>query len=181
MSAKYEFIDAQKAQYAIVKMCAWLGVSTSGFYEWRDRPASTTARSRERLAALIGWIHDDSDGTYGHRRIHAALVRQGERCSPELVRAIMRELGLVPCQPRPFRPATTVAGDAAPAPDLVGRDFSADAPGTKLVGSGSRREFHPPAPTEPCVIVSHYTAPAILITRSCGTNASERTSTGIFG
>ena len=97
------------------------------------------------------------------------------------MRAIMRELGLVPCQPRPFRPATTVAGDAAPAPDLVGRDFSAAAPGTKLVGSGSRREFHPPAPTEPCVIVSHYTAPAILITRSCGTNASERTSTGIFG
>ena len=30
MSAKYEFIDAQKAQYAIVKMCRWLGVSTSG-------------------------------------------------------------------------------------------------------------------------------------------------------
>ena len=49
------------------------------------------------------------------------------------------------------------------------------------IGSGSRREFHPPAPTEPCVIVSHYTAPAILITRSCGTNASERTSTGIVG
>ena len=134
MSAKYEFIDAQKAQYAIVKMCRWLGVSTSGFYEWRDRPASATARRRERLAALIQWIYDDSDGTYGHRRVHAALVRQGERCSPELVRAIMRELGLVPCQPRPFRPATTVAGGAVPAPDLVGRDFSADAPGTKLVG-----------------------------------------------
>jgi putative transposase len=134
VSAKYEFIDAQKAQYVIVKMCRWLGVSTSGFYEWRDRPASATARRRERLAALIQWIYDDSDGTYGHRRIHAALVRQGERCSPELVRAIMRELGLVACQPRPFRPATTVAGQAAPAPDLVGRDFSADAPGTKLVG-----------------------------------------------
>ena len=60
MSAKYEFIDAQKAQYAIVKMCRWLGVSTSGFYEWRDRPASATARRRERLAALIQWIYDDS-------------------------------------------------------------------------------------------------------------------------
>ena len=133
MSAKYEFIDAQKAQYAIVKMCRWLGVSTSGFYEWRDRPASATARRRERLAALIQWIYDDSDGTYGHRRVHAALVRQGERCSPELVRAIMRELGLVPCQPRPFRPATTVAGGAAPAPDLNRKDFRKHKTDNKLV------------------------------------------------
>jgi putative transposase len=93
VSAKFEFIDAQKAQYPIVKMCAWLDVSTSGFYEWRGRPASATARRRERLANLIGWIFDDSDQTYGHRRIHAALTRQGERCSPELVREIMRELG----------------------------------------------------------------------------------------
>jgi transposase InsO family protein len=115
-------------------MCAWLGVSTSGFYEWRERPASATARRRERLAVLIEWIFDDSDQIYGHRRIHAALARQGERCSPELVRAIMRELGLVACQPRPFRPVTTVAGDTPPAPDLLGGDFCADAPGAKLVG-----------------------------------------------
>jgi transposase InsO family protein len=134
VSAKFEFIDAQKAQYPIIKMCAWLDVSTSGFYEWRGRPASATARRRERLATLIGWIFDDSDQTYGHRRIHAALTRQGEHCSPELVREIMRDLGLVPCQPRPFRPATTVAGDTPPAPDLLGRDFRADAPGAKLVG-----------------------------------------------
>jgi putative transposase len=134
VNAKFEFIDAQKAQYPIVKMCTWLSVSTSGFYEWRGRPVSATARRRERLATLIDWIFDDSDQTYGHRRVHAALTRQGEHCSPELVREIMRELGLVPCQPRPFRPATTVAGDTPPAPDLLGRDFRADAPGTKLVG-----------------------------------------------
>ena len=134
MSAKFAFIDAEKAPYSIVKMCAWMGVSTSGFYEWRDRPASATARRRDRLATLIEWIFNDSDQTYGHRRIHAALLRQGERLTPELVRAIMRELGLIPCQPRPFRPTTTVGGDAGPVPDLVARDFHADAPGSKLVG-----------------------------------------------
>ena len=96
MSAKFAFIDAEKAPYSIVKMCAWMGVSTSGFYEWRDRPASATARRRARLATLIEWIFNDSDQTYGHRRIHAALLRQGERLTPELVRAIMRELGLIP-------------------------------------------------------------------------------------
>ena len=46
----------------------------------------------------------------------------------------MRELGLIPCQPRSFRPTTTIAGDAGPVPDLVARDFHADAPGSKLVG-----------------------------------------------
>ena len=47
----------------------------------------------------------------------------------------MRELGLVPCQPRPWRPTTTRPGAGAEIiPDLVGRDFTADVPGTKLVG-----------------------------------------------
>jgi putative transposase len=134
VSAKYEFIDAEKAHYPIVKMCTWAGVSTSGFYEWRDRPASATARRREQLKLLIQAIFDDSDGTYGYRRVHAAVARQGDLCSPELVRALMRELGLQPCQPRPWRPTTTQAGDAGEIPDLVRRDFTADDPGTKLVG-----------------------------------------------
>ncbi len=133
MSAKFEFIDAEKDNYPIRKMCAWAGVSKSGFYEWLDRPASATARRREDLKALIEAIFADSDGTYGYRRIHAELVRGGQAGSPELVRQLMRELGLQPCQPRPWRPTTTVAG-VQPAPDLVGRDFTADAPGVKLVG-----------------------------------------------
>ncbi len=134
MSAKFEFIDGEKAHYPLVKMCAWAGVSTSGYYEWRDRPTSATVLRRERLAALIKTIFDDSDGTYGHRRIHVALTRQGQRCSLELVRGLMRELDLVACQPRPWRPRTTVPGDTGVIPDLVCRDFTADVPGTKLVG-----------------------------------------------
>jgi transposase InsO family protein len=132
---KFAFIDAEKAMFPIVKMCVWLDVSTSGFYEWRGRPASATVQRRQRLTALIRAIFEESDSTYGYRRVHAALARQGESCGPELVREIMRELGLVPCQPRPWRPTTTLPGDGAAAvPDLVGRDFSADAPGRKLVG-----------------------------------------------
>lgn len=135
MSEKFTFIEVEKARYPIVSMCGWLGVSGSGFYEWRDRPTSETTRRRDRLAVLIEAIFDESEQTYGYRRIHAALERQGEACGPELVRTIMRELGLVPCQPRPWRPTTTLAGDTAPAiPDLLGRNFRAEAPGTKLVG-----------------------------------------------
>src|SRR3982751_5423522 len=115
-------------------MCIWAEVSTSGYYEWRDRPASATAIRRAHLATLITEIFLLFEETYGYRRVHAQLVRQGEQVSPELVRELMREQGLVPCQPRPYRPTTTVAGDPGPIPDLVNRDFTADAPGQKMVG-----------------------------------------------
>lgn len=116
-------------------MCSWLGVSTSGYYEWRNRPESATAQRRERLKEIITGIFDDSDQTYGHRRVHAALARQGKRCSVELVRGLMRQLRLIPCQPRPWRHNLTEADPAAaPIPDLVNRDFTADRPGEKMVG-----------------------------------------------
>jgi transposase InsO family protein len=115
-------------------MCAWLEVSRSGYYEWRSRPESATAKRREELKLLIAKAFDDSDGTYGYRRIWWQLARWGVRAGAELVRALMRELGLVACQPRPWRPSTTVQGQAGPIPDLVRRDFSAETPGAKIVG-----------------------------------------------
>ncbi|WP_409467380.1 DDE-type integrase/transposase/recombinase [Streptomyces sp. HC307] len=75
----------------------------------------------------------DRNGTDGHRRIQAQLDRWGVAAGPALVRRLMRELGLVPCQPRPRRFGLTQAA-AGQVPDLFGRDFMADAPGEKLVG-----------------------------------------------
>jgi putative transposase len=122
-------------RYTVVKMCSWLDVSSSGYYEWRQRPESATGQRRERLKELIIDVFDDSDETYGHRRVHAELVRRGEHCSVELVRGLIRQLGLVPCQPRPWRHRLTEADPAAGSiPDLVARDFTADAPGVKMVG-----------------------------------------------
>lgn len=134
MSSKYEFIDAEEGNYPMTKMFSWAQVSSSGFYEWRNRPASATAKRREQLKTIIAAIFADSDGTYGYRRIHAVLSRSEIPAGLELVRALMRELGLVPCQPKPWRPITTIAGDASDLPDLVRRDFTANKPGTKLVG-----------------------------------------------
>ena len=142
MSARYKFIDAEYADApagnghapTITCMCRWLGVSKSGFYEWRSRPESATARRKEELKLFIKKAFDDSDGTYGYRRVWWQLGRWGVRAGAELVRALMRELGLVACQPRPWRPSTTRQGQAGPIPDLVHRDFSADVPGAKMVG-----------------------------------------------
>lgn len=137
--SKYEYIDSQKNDPTelapVTKMCRWLAVSTSGYYHWLSRPQSATAARREVLAARIRHFFTASDGTYGYRRIHADLLAEGVECSPELVRQIMNQEHLVPCQPRPFRVTTEADAEAAASmPDLVKRDFTADRPGVKFVG-----------------------------------------------
>jgi transposase InsO family protein len=116
-------------------MCAWLGVSASGFFAWRGRPASATAQRRTQLATLITAVFAASDETYGYRRVHAELARSGVHCGPELVRHLMRELDLIACQPRPWHAGLTQAdGREHHIPDLLEQDFTADAPGTTLIG-----------------------------------------------
>ncbi len=136
--SKYEYIDSEKNDpfetNPVTKMCAWLVVSTSGFYDWLDRPESATAARREALTRRIKHYFAKSDETYGYRRIHADLVDEGIECSPELVRQVMRTEGLVACQPSPFRVTTTADTEATTTPDLVERDFTATRPGVKFVG-----------------------------------------------
>ncbi|MFF2806595.1 IS3 family transposase [Streptomyces sp. NPDC058000] len=134
VASKYEFIETMRldtAEYAfpVGFMCEQLGVSRSGYYDWRTRPDSATAQRREELKLRIQKAFEDSDGTYGYRRVHAQLLRWDVAAGLEL----MRELGLVPCQPRPKRWSLTQAAEAT-VPDLVGRNFTAEAPGEKLVG-----------------------------------------------
>ncbi|GAA1989800.1 IS3 family transposase [Nocardiopsis rhodophaea] len=140
VSDRYEFIDSVRfddtAEYAfpVTFMCERVGVSKSGYYEWRNRPKSATAERRDRLMLLIRKAFDDSEGTYGHRRVHAQLQRWDVQAGPELVRLLMRRMDLEPCQPRPARECLTEPDEDARIPDLVGRDFTAPAPGMKLVG-----------------------------------------------
>jgi transposase InsO family protein len=127
----YEFIDAEyaavaadKAPAPISQMCAWLGISKSGFYHWRSRPESATAQRRAELRLLIGHLFKESDGTYGYRRIAAQLARSGIAAGAELVRQLMRELGLIACQPRPWRPATTAQGLITAAIEMAARNMN---------------------------------------------------------
>jgi putative transposase len=130
----YEFIDGEKGTYPVTSMCEWMGVSRSGFHDWRTRPASATTERRESLKHEIEVVFTESRRTYGYRRVHAALARKGVHAGPELIRVLMRELDLVPVQPRPRHVTTVRAPDAHATPDLIGRDFTADRPGEKLVG-----------------------------------------------
>ena len=92
MTDKFEFIDAEYAAYqessdeyvpSIVMMCRWMEVSRSGFYEWRSAPESATAKRRGMLALIVRKSFDESDETYGYRRVHADLVAWGVPAGPE--------------------------------------------------------------------------------------------------
>jgi putative transposase len=144
VSDKFEFIDAEYAARtttnttrspSLTQMFGWLGVSRAGFYEWRSRPISATAKRRDQLKELIVRSFQASGETYGYRRVHADLAAWGRPCGLELVRSLMRELDLEPCQPRPWRHCLTEPDQTRSAiPDLVARDFSSDFPGQKMVG-----------------------------------------------
>lgn len=133
MSSKFEFIDAEKANYRISKMCLWLEVSSSGFYEWRGRPASATAERRVYLTGLVKDLHAEYEQRYGYRKICVELGRRGERVSEWLVRQIMTENNLVCCHPRPWRATTDNDGSTGPT-DLLAGDFTAASPGDRFVG-----------------------------------------------
>jgi putative transposase len=127
-------IDAEKANYPIAFMCRLLRVPRSSFYAWANRVETPTQARRRVLAAAITTEFAASRQTSGCRRITAALNRAGIECSVGLVADLMRELGLAAVQPRAYK-RTTVPGKApVAAPDLLERDFTADAPGQRLVG-----------------------------------------------
>jgi transposase InsO family protein len=127
-------IEAEKATYKIAWMCRLLQVPRSSFYAWRGRVETPTAARRRALAVHVRRVFDDSRQTSGCRRVAAALNREGHECSVGLVADLMRCLGLVAVQPRAYK-RTTVPGEAPVViPDLLGRDFTAPAPGQRLVG-----------------------------------------------
>ena len=127
-------IDAEKANYKISWMCALLGVPRSSFYAWRHRAETATAARRRELAAHVRQVFDAGRGAYGCRRVAAQLNREGHRCSVGLVADLMHGAGLRACQPRAYKRTTLPGEQPVTSPDLIDRDFTATAPGQRLVG-----------------------------------------------
>jgi putative transposase len=127
-------IGAVKANYKIAWMCRLLGVPRSSFYAWRNRAETATAVRRRELAVRVKAAFEGGSGAYGCRRVAAQLNRDGHPCSVGLVADLMRELGLRACQPRAYKRTTIPGEQPVTSPDLIGRNFTATAPGTRLVG-----------------------------------------------
>ncbi|MEX2274038.1 MAG: IS3 family transposase [Actinomycetota bacterium] len=86
----YRFIDAERATFGTVMLCRHLGVSTSAFYDWQDRPPSRREIDNRSLTKRIHHIHEASRGTYGAPRVTAELRAEGIRVSRKRVARLMR-------------------------------------------------------------------------------------------
>jgi len=124
----FKLIDAQRASYPVAVLCRMLGVSKSGYYAWRGRPPSERRWQDALLIEKIREIHSRSRETYGYPRVHAELRSLGVRCGRRRVARLMRAVGLRGYVRGKKRRTTRRDPRAAPAPDLLCRDFVADRP-----------------------------------------------------
>jgi transposase-like protein len=119
-----------------------LGIASSTYYWWCIRLDEPSARqvAGEALLAEIVDIHTSSGGTYGSPRVHAMLARRGISVGRKRVERVMRGAGLQGAFLRKrWRIASTRADpQAAPAPDLVERVFTADRPNRLWVADATR-------------------------------------------
>jgi putative transposase len=110
--------------------CRLLKVSRSGYYEWKDRPASAREQENELLLKHIEKIHADPKmRSYGSPRVHAELtLGLGMVVNEKRVARLMRVAGIQGLYRRRRRGCTVRDPNAEPATDLVNRQFQADAP-----------------------------------------------------
>ena len=132
---KFAFITEHLSDLPVDTTCNVLKVSRSGYYAWRDRPASDQSRRRTTLAVKIRVVHADNRGVYGSPRVWKALKAAGEAVSCNTVAKVMRANGLRGKVKRKFVPRTTDSAHAQPiAPNVLDRQFTADAPNRKWAG-----------------------------------------------
>ena len=106
--------------------CRVLGVSSPGYYTYRNRPLSPTQMRRQWLSGLIREVHAASRQTYGSRRVHAELtLGMGVTVSERLVALLISQAGIVGL-PGPGK-VKRLSG-VATADDLVHRKFHRLAP-----------------------------------------------------
>ena len=109
-----------KGEHGVRLLCELLGVSSSGYYGWRQKRPSKRQREDAALAAKIAAAHRASRGTYGSPRIVADLREEGTRTSKRRCARLMRAQGLHGKKKNRRRPRTTDSRHAQPvAPNLI--------------------------------------------------------------
>jgi transposase InsO family protein len=131
---KFVTIDALVHEFPIAFMCTLLDVSTSGYYAWKHRTPCDRKRDDIRLALDVRTAFKKSKGHHGSPRITKDLKESGRSVGRRRIARIMRQEGLV-ARPRPKRRVQTTDSkhNRRIAPNILDRNFTANAPNTKWV------------------------------------------------
>ena len=129
-AVKYHIIYRHRTEYPVSVMCAFLGVSRSGYYTFVQRlgrPEKDAA-----LAELIAQQRERSFGTYGYRRMWLWLKSQNIYCNPKTVLRIMKKYDLL-SEIRRRRKWQQMGQQVHKYANLLNREFHADRPNSKWV------------------------------------------------
>ena len=128
-SVKYKVIYRHSEKYSISEMCRIFGVSRSGYYDYvkrMDKPAKDLS-----LAEEIKECQEACKHTYGYRRVHIWLDRNGVHCNPKTVLRLMNKYNLLSVV---RRKRYVKYGEALHKyPNLLNRNFVAERPNQKWV------------------------------------------------
>jgi len=125
---KYAFIQSQANAFRICRLCAAMEVSSSGYYDWLNRPESHRSKQNKQLQTKIRLFHKVSRHTYGSPRIYKDLVESGEVVSINRVARLMRQIGVQAKMTKKFVITTQSKNTLQPAPDLLQRHFKTISP-----------------------------------------------------
>jgi len=125
---KYAFIHRHTGRFTVARLCATLGVSRSGYYEWRDRPESRRVIEDRQLLRSIREVHVRSREAYGADKTWRVLQASGIACGRHRVARLRRQNDIEARRKRRFRVVTEHHKLPPPAPNVLGRRFHVTAP-----------------------------------------------------
>ncbi len=135
---RFQFVADHSDTYQVKRLCELVELERSSYYAWKSAEPARAARveAEVQLAERIRAIHAE-DNTYGAPRITAELndgASAGGKVNHKRVARVMRENNIVGYRRR--RRITTTIPEPADqkVPDLLERDFTADAPNRIYVG-----------------------------------------------
>ena len=128
-SVKFRVIYKHRDKYSISEMCRFFKVSRSGYYDFMTR---MDIPDRDLpLAEKIKECQEECGKTYGYRRVHLWLERNGMYLNPKTVLRVMNKYNLLSVVRR--RKYRNYGNYIHRYPNLLNRDFHADKPNQKWV------------------------------------------------
>lgn len=128
-TVKYKVIYRHREKYSISEMCRFFGVSRSGYYGYVKR--MDTPSKDLPLAEKIQACQSECRNTYGYRRVHIWLERNGIHCNPKTVLRVMNKYNLLSVIRR--KRYVKYGESLHRYPNLLNRNFTAERPNQKWV------------------------------------------------